>query len=237
MTKETIIQEIINRKKAKTYLEIGTGNGDHFLKIRARRKIAVDPDLSSLKIKKRKSKYYFRNITNLFNQYYEMTSDDFFKQEPEILQKYRLDFVFIDGLHSYEQALKDVLNSLRFLKEDGVIIMHDCNPASEAEAHPADSFEHAESLNLPGWNKYWCGDVWKTIVHLRANRSDLNIFVLDCDMGLGVITRAKQKGTLKYSPEEIKNLSYKDLEYNREKILNLKSLQYFKEFLNKMICD
>ena len=67
MTKETIIQEIINRKKAKTYLEIGTGNGDHFLKIRARRKIAVDPDLSSLKIKKRKSKYYFRNITNLFN--------------------------------------------------------------------------------------------------------------------------------------------------------------------------
>jgi len=56
-------------------------------------------------------------------------------------------------------------------------------------------------------------------------------------MGLGVITRAKQKGTLKYSPEEIKNLSYKDLEYNREKILNLKSLQYFKEFLNKMICD
>jgi len=234
MIKETIIQEIINRKKAKTYLEIGTGNGDCFLKIKALRKIAVDPNLLPLKIKKRKLKYYFRNILNIFNEYFEMTSDDFFRMEPEILTKYRLDAAFIDGLHTYEQALKDVLNSLKFLKENGVIIMHDCNPQSEAEAFPVNSFEHAKNLNLPSWTGFWSGDVWKTIVYLRSNRRDLNIFVLDCDRGLGIITRGKQKDTLEYSLKEIKNLSYKDLVKNRQKILNLKNIQYFNNFLKSL---
>jgi len=96
-----------------------------------------------------------------------------------------LDVVLIDGLHTYSQSLRDFVHSLKWLKDGGVIMMHDCNPASEAAAYPANSLAHACSLNLPGWTNNWNGDVWKTIAHLRASRNDLHIFTLAGDFGLG----------------------------------------------------
>lgn len=163
-----------------------------------------------------------------------MSSDDFFKLKLGLLIQNALDVVFIDGLHTYEQSLKDVNNSLKYLKEAGVIIMHDCNPPFESAAYPAESIEHAKSLNLPGWTGEWCGDVWKTIAHLRSSRNDLNIFVLDCDCGLGVITKGNVGNMLQYSIEEIQNLSYNDLKINNINILNLKGQGYFEEFIKTL---
>jgi hypothetical protein len=114
-----------------------------------------------------------------------------------------------------------------------VIIVHDYNPASEA-AHPALSFEHAESLNIPGFTGEWNGDAWKTIVYLRSSRRDLDVFVLDCDQGLGIIMKRKPENVLPHSPEEIQHLSYKDLDSNRKHLLNLKSQEYFHEFLQTL---
>jgi len=224
-----VIQEIINRKRAKRYLEIGVREGECFLKIKAPKKIAVDPHIAITPQKKRK--YCLKNLSNLFNKYVEMTSDDYFKGNHELLTGRSFDVVFIDGLHTYEQSLKDVHNSLRYLNEEGVIIMHDCNPQSEAAAYPAHSYQHAESLNIPGFTGEWNGDVWKTIVYLRSSRKDLNVFVLDCDQGLGVIVKRKPENGLLYSPEEIHSLSYRELDSKRKHLLNLKSQEYFHEFL------
>jgi len=79
MNRVSVIQEIINQKKARTYLEIGVQGGSCFLKLKARKKIGVDP-LFTIK-KKHKLKSIFKNSTNLFNEYYEMTSDDFFNKK------------------------------------------------------------------------------------------------------------------------------------------------------------
>jgi len=228
MDKVAFIQEIINCKKAKTYLEVGVAEGDVFLKIRAKNKIAVDPKFTISK--KRKIRSIFKDFSNIFNRYYEITSDDFFKKNLSIFT-YGLDVIFIDGLHNYNQSLKDVQNCLRFLKEDGVIIMHDCNPPFASAAYPAMSWEHAESLQLTGWTGTWCGDVWKTIAYLRATQSNLRICVLDCDYGLGMITKGIPESMLDYSKEEIDKFSYADLEKNRRKILNLKDTGYFKEVI------
>lgn len=86
----------------------------------------------------------------------------------------------------------------------------------------------------PEWNGNWTEDVWKTITHLRVSRRDLNIFVVDFDYGLGIITRGTTKEILEYSIKEIKEMSYIDLDENREKMLNLKSEQYFREFLKTL---
>lgn len=232
MNRMFVIQEIVKKTLAKVYLEIGVHEGECFLNINAPRKIAVDPQMLISPQKKRK--YYFRKFHNIFNQYHEMTSDDFFKEKHNFLHKKRLDVVFIDGLHTYKQSLADVDNALRYLNDGGVIIMHDCNPPSEAAAHPAHSHEHVKSLNLPGFTGEWCGDVWKTIVHLRSSRSDLSIFVLNCDYGLGVIMKRQPKGLLKYTISEIEKLSYKDLDKNREYLLNLKKQEYLEEFLQTL---
>lgn len=42
MDRITVIQEVIKKTKAKTYLEIGVAGGTCFLKIKAPKKIGVD---------------------------------------------------------------------------------------------------------------------------------------------------------------------------------------------------
>lgn len=232
MNRLDVIQQIIDRIKAKTYLEIGVKKGKVFLNVKAKKKIAVDP-----KIKigiKRKIKFLTKNFSNFFNEYYEMTSDRFFEKNSYLLTKLNgISVTFIDGLHTYEQSLRDIRNCLKFLKEDGIIVMHDCNPLSEAQAFPANSPEHAANSCSSNWAGDWSGDVWKTIAFLRSKQKDLNIFVLDCDHGLGIITRGKSETPLEFSETDIDQLSYKDLERNRANILNLKNTAYLQEFLNQ----
>jgi len=230
MNRLEVIQAIIDCKNAKTYLEIGVESGDVFLNVKARKKIAVDPN--NLITRKSRFRAIFKDLSNLFNEYYEMTSDTFFKTGS--LVKYGFDVVFVDGLHTYEQSLRDIHNSLQLLQEDGVIVLHDCNPKSESIAYPVDSCQQAARLNLDSWTGEWSGDVWKTIAYLRSIQKDLKVFVLDCDYGIGIITKGEPESMLGYSKEEIDDFSYQDLEKSRSKILNLKSIDYFPKFLDSL---
>ena len=101
------------------------------------------------------------------------------------------DVVFIDGDHSFDQSLRDVENALVEPRPGGVILVHDCNPPTAAAASP----DPAGAGDGP-----WCGDVWKTIVHLRATRSDLRVRILDTDCGIGVIERGESE-TIDLDPE------------------------------------
>jgi hypothetical protein len=218
-----IIQKVIDRVAAENYLEIGVFNGDCFLEIRCHRKTAVDP-APTIPFKQRLKRW----DKNLRIKIRATTSDDFFAG---LQAGIKFDVVFIDGLHTYEQALRDVENSLRFLSEGGVILMHDCNPTFAAAAHPAGSLAEAAAMNLPGWTGEWTGDVWKTICRLRSGRADLRVFVLDCDFGVGVVTRGKPDDQLDSTPEMIAGMNYEDLAKDRQKILNLKPETCVEDFL------
>jgi hypothetical protein len=226
MNRIDVIQKIIDRKRARTYLEIGVDGGTSFFPIRARQKIAVDPNFKFSKL--RRIKWAFRNFHNVVAKYYELTSDSYFA---DAKPSYCLDIVFIDGQHTYQQSLKDVGNSLNHLNERGVIIMHDCSPPHKAAAYPADSIDHAASLNLPGWTGEWCGDVWKTICYLRSHRKDLKIFVLDCDCGLGIITKGEADSCLSLTEGDLDITTYDDLAKNRKHLLNLKDESFLFKFL------
>src|SRR6266542_1178180 len=58
---------------------------------------------------------------------FPVESDEFFASH--IKQKY--DIVFVDGLHIFEQAYRDIVNSLKWLNPGGIIVVHDCNPVKE----------------------------------------------------------------------------------------------------------
>jgi len=226
MNKAEVIQKLLDKKRALNYLEIGVAGGNNFFPIKVKRKIAVDPNFTYPAM--RKIKWALKNPYNILAKYYKLTSDNYFANAKG---SHQLDVVFIDGLHTYQQSLKDVNNSLSNLRENGVIVVHDCNPPNEAAAYPADSLNHAISLNLPGWTGEWCGDVWKTICYLRSSRKDLRIFVLDCDYGLGVITRGEANGCLNLSEKNIAEMTYADLARNRKQLLNLMDQSYLSEFL------
>jgi len=167
------------------------------------------------------------NPYNLFNRYIEKKSDDFFAEDaPRLFADRKCNLSLIDGMHEFDFALRDVENTLKYLSEDGIIIMHDCNPVTKQEAC---TFEEWKANGFKG---QWNGDVWKTIMHLRAFRDDINVFVLDFDQGLGVITRRKPENRLAISRDDLHRFTYEDFDKNRSHWINLKPAAYYKEYFN-----
>lgn len=223
MDRSEVIQYLIDKKKYKRYLEIGVFNGEVFFKTKARFKIAVDPVFRF--VRETKYKMMFKNLSNINAKFIAKTSEDFFKEDaPGLFLKKKIDICFIDGMHEFDFVKLDVLNTLKFLNKDGVIILHDCNPL-KAEAE----ISYAE-WEKKGFSGVWNGDVWKVIVLLRSVRKDMNVFTLDTDHGLGIITWGIQQAKLNFSEEQIRQFSFKDIDANREEWLNLKPENYLLEY-------
>lgn len=110
MTRTDIIQLLIDKIQAKSYLEVGMGPGRNFRQINCPYKVSVDPNPTN----------------NVVPVTHTLTSDDFFIQNQE-----KFDVIFIDGLHENTQVYKDITNSLKVLNKGGYIICHDINPPSE----------------------------------------------------------------------------------------------------------
>jgi hypothetical protein len=234
MDRIQIAQDILTSMGGRTYLEIGVASGASFIPIKARRKWGVDPGYTLTR--RRRSKYaVFSFLGITIERLFRVTSDDFFLRNEALLASRGIDVCLVDGLHTYEQSLKDVLNALKYLTPKGVILVHDCNPSTELIARPASAIEELIHLGIPDWDGAWSGDVWKTIVHLRALRDYVDAFVLDCDTGIGIVTRRCRKGELPYSETDIHAMDYSYLSKNREALLGLQPSEYFKEFLHSHI--
>lgn len=146
-----------------------------------------------------------------------MTSDEFFAGLPES-QTY--DIVFIDGLHQRDQVLRDVENSLRHLSTNGTIVLHDCDPPTEYHA--------THESNGGDWN----GTVYQAILDLRSRRTDLEIFTIGTDWGVGVIRRGEAT-TIDATLAEAAILDFAVFAANRATLLNLISVERFQEWLTE----
>jgi len=216
MDRLNVIQMIVDKVKAKTYLEIGVRSGTVFLPLKVSNKIGIDPDFQIPRREK-----LFHAITLIKSHFLKMTSDVFFDKYADGYLKNGIDVVFIDGMHTYEQSLKDVNNCLKYLNENGVIVLHDCNPVSKTGTIVPLELAQKES----DYTGAWWGDVWKTIINLRSTRDDLNIFVLNEDHGLGMVRKGKPDNSLGYSVNDIDVLKYDDLDADRINMLNLKEFE------------
>jgi hypothetical protein len=162
LKRHEVIQSFIDLFEKPTYLEIGVDHGQTFNSIRARRKTGVDP----------KFKFETRNsITgNTLVEFVEATSDAFFATRPT---QDKFNVVFIDGLHRFEQVLRDLLNAMVRLDEKGVIIIDDVIPASYHASLPdlAECFAVRDHFavhqpNLRG-NATWMGDVYRLVFFIN----------------------------------------------------------------------
>lgn len=223
MNRLFFLKKLFRNKRFKTYVEIGVFQGRVFFSVPARTKIAVDPEFSFTRA--RKAKKVLRRFSNLWAKFYEKNSDVFFaKDAPLLFEKKKIDVCLVDGMHEYRFALRDIENSLKFLQRHGVILVHDCNPAAK------DAGVSFEEYKERGFTGDWNGDVWKAIVYLRSVRDDVNVFVLDCDHGLGVVTFGQPENKLSFTAEEIDSLNYGQLSENKKEWLNLKEPSYFFEY-------
>ena len=190
-----------------TYLEIGVRDPKlNFNKINAEVKYSVDPgiELKGMRID------------------FEMTSDIFFNKlrNNEVLSKdVRFDVIFIDGLHLAEQVDRDIINALEFIKEDGFIVLHDCNPPTEYHASEDYSYRLSPSKD------YWNGTTWKAFYKHRKNLGELSCCI-DTDWGIGVISKTIKLGTV--CKVENPFYEFKVFEKYRTESLNLISFDEFK---------
>jgi hypothetical protein len=224
-------QQALDGRASRVYLEIGVCRGVTFRHITADVKIAVDP---AFKLSARARR--LADAKARATHYFEMTSNAFFANEAALLEEHGIDVALIDGLHTYKQVVRDVENALRYLRDDGVIVLHDCNPANASIACPATSYadfraQHRWRDLLWATRPLWSGDVWKAIVHLRSTRNDLRIAVLKCDSGVGLIRKGFPESRLPYSAAQIEALDYTDLAGDRDRLLSLKPPAYLGEFL------
>ena len=187
-----LIQHIINKYNYTSYLEIGCDKDQSFSKIKINKKIGVDP-ISGGTIRD--------------------TSDNFF-----INNKDKFDIIFIDGLHHYEQVIKDIYNSLDILNDNGHILIHDCLPRTIA--HQA----------IPRYRGSWNGDVWKSIVELRT-KSNLEVFTCEIDFGVGVIRKKINTNPLDIKINDFKRLKFKDYYHNNKDFMNVISYDQIKKII------
>ncbi len=231
MNRIKAVQQALDGRARRVYLEIGVSRGVTFRRITADEKIAVDP---AFKLSARSRR--LADAKARATHYFETTSDAFFANETGFLEQHGIDVALIDGLHTYKHVVRDVENTLRYLRDDGVIVLHDCNPANASIACPATSYADFRAQHR-WWDLLWVtrppwtGDVWKAIVQLRSTRHDLRIAVLNCDHGVGVIRKGSPESRLTYSPAQIEALDYADLAADRDRLLNLKPPAYLGEFL------
>jgi hypothetical protein len=234
MNRIQLIRELIRKQNFQKYLEIGTNKGESFFPVRCRHKLAVDP---GFQIPPHKAViWYIKNPVNFRNRYFKLTSDDFFQKNDELLTLLGdIDISLVDGLHTFGQSLKDVLNVLKYLNPGGIIIMHDCYPPDETAATPASSIDEAKLILKDAYKGAWCGDVWKTIVYLKDKHSDvLDVSVINTDFGLGIVrkrTSGQFNNEIDRSLFEKINIMEFALVKSNPELLNLKPASYASDLI------
>lgn len=218
-SKIDIINFLIKKYNFKRYLEIGVRySADCFDQIDCFHKISVDPDFENQQMK------WDAKLQKNFKIDYKYTSDDFFSRlENNLLDlpvNFKWDIVFVDGLHLSFQVERDILNSLNHLSENGIIVVHDCDPFLYEDNYTR--------LIEDFWGQQWNGTVWKTIYKLKATRSDLKICTLPLDHGIGIIKRGEQN----LIPFDNPYFEYRIFQKNRIRDLNIIDESEFINWLN-----
>lgn len=195
-----LINYLIKTYNFKTYLEIGLDDGYNFKRIECESKESVDPyfqdDHSKYDLTFNDDLPY--EIKSMLT--YRMTSDDFFKQNTKTY-----DIIFIDGLHTEEQVGRDIINSIKVLNDNGLIVVHDCLPKSK------------EAQMIPRIQGEWNGTVWKAIVELTKQGIDIKIW--EGDYGCAIIKKTTDEAKLHY-PEESK-YTWEEFVNYRDKLINV----------------
>lgn len=193
-----------------SYLEIGVRNpADNFDLINANEKYGVDPG----------KEFPDNNVA------FQITSDEFFEklEKEEILSgDKRFDLIFIDGLHLADQADRDITNALKYIKKNGFVVLHDCNPPSWWHARENFQFHHSPA------KKEWNGTTWKAFLKWRFNPVVYSCCI-DTDWGIGILSK---KITIGRSITPVNPFyEFDDFDRNRIEYLNLISFDTFQSII------
>jgi hypothetical protein len=225
VSRSEVINSFITHYENPSYLEIGVSEGETFFSINARRKVAVDPhfifDIEKVKLE------------NTHLELHEVTSDRFF--ENIIDSSDRFSVIYLDGLHTFEQTLRDFTNSIHFLAHDGVIIIDDVVPSSYAASLPsqADAFLMKRAINEA--DNSWMGDTFKVVFFIRAYFPTFTIKTINNNHGQAIVWRAHRASPAitDFTPGKIDQLEFVDITKHSYIFDFASHSQILQEFINQ----
>jgi hypothetical protein len=165
-----VLRAIHARLAPRTYLEIGVAAGATLaLAATAEVAVGVDPVDAPLEHALPPAARVVRETSDLF----------FASRSPqEVFGTDAVDLVFIDGLHVFEQTLRDFFNAEAWCGQASAIVLHDCVPIARATA----ARERC--------TRFWVGDTWKVVWALGRARPELRLrTILTPPSGLVVVRR------------------------------------------------
>lgn len=201
LTRSAIINGLCLLFDEPRYLEIGVSQGLTFHSVECVHKVAVDP------------KFRFdveaASRANPQSVYHQVTSDRYFGAiaDPED----RFDIVYLDGLHTVEQTLRDFNNALFFLAPGGVIVIDDVRPRSYASSLPDLETVAAlrQALNLT--EKAWMGDVYRLVFFIETFFQQISYHTVTETHGQLVAWRGRRESLAERRLEEVGRLPYESI--------------------------
>lgn len=173
---EDIIVLLAKILKPKIYVELGLYECRLFNKMIP----FVRDRLIGVDINSRASKFMKHNPKT---EFYGLSTDKFVNRLKE--EKLTIDMLFIDADHSKEAVLRDFKNYFPFVRDQGIILLHD--------GYPKDAFHTQKGL---------CGDGYKAIFELSKVTKDFEMVTLPFHPGLTICRkRIKQVPWLEQNEE------------------------------------
>lgn len=201
ISRDRVVQAVLNLFDDPDYLEIGVNQGKTFNSVNARTKVAVDP------------KFLFdhqeKAATVPGTSFWETTSDDYFGRvaQPDTA----FDVIYLDGMHTSEQTIRDLINAISFLKPGGVVIIDDVFPCSY-EASLAER-RHTRIIRRATGDAAgaWMGDVYRLVFFVETFCQQFSYCTVNNNHGQLILWRDARVDVPQRTLSEVAEKEYKDL--------------------------
>lgn len=184
------------------YLEIGVAKGTTFFQVNASEKHGVDPrfrfDPSS-------------RSHHSHEHYHPISSDAYFHQA--IGEEAPFDLIFLDGLHTYSQTLRDFLASQALAHSRTVWLIDDTVPTDAIAADP--DLQRVQAARQAGGyqaDQTWMGDVFKLVAFIDSFCPQFSCFTTEGHGQTVVLPKPQAPAPKRFTNvNEIDQLSYVDV--------------------------
>ncbi len=183
------------------YLEIGVARGSTFFAVDAKIKVAVDP----------RFRFDPRERQSHRNETYHSISSDLYIDQA-IPQREWFDLIFLDGLHTYSQTLRDFLGTQALARPHTVWLLDDTVPSTAMAAEPELSrVRRAREFLGCAEDEAWMGDVFKVVAWVDSFMPQYTCLTTESPGQTFILPIANPKAKRLFtSTAEIEKLDYLD---------------------------
>lgn len=218
------VNRIAEHTGARSYLEIGVFKGKTFNALDFPHQVGVDPTFG----------FDTAEFQRDGVEFVAKTSDNFFVTRD---RSRAFDIVFLDGLHNFQQTLRDFCNSLTCAHPRTVWLIDDVLPSDVYSSLPVSSDARGFRRRAGGNSAAWHGDVYKLIFMIHDFFPTLSYVCISTSGNPQAIvwqTPRAQFAPVLGTVEAIERLDYFNL-LKREPVLNLMpEPQAFEYFFSSM---